>query len=231
MPTQVTDIDQEILYIINNWVQNSTQRITGVVGQNVVWNLAMFIKQLPENFQSAKVITTSNINYSTVKDDCIIIFNNNSRGGIDWTDNRWNKYVIVNATDNVRSINNNKFYINIEGISISSIAPRTSITIVKGIDGIWYQLESVLPLNNTLGIIGITGRGRVYDPVLGSSFYEYSGLINKGDSDGYYEIYLSGIRMQNYGNNPNFIVVNNLTGLIDISPLKFGINDSISFNG
>ena len=230
MPTQLISIDDEITYILNNWVQNSTQRITGTIGQNVVWNLAMFIKQLPENFTGAKIIATSNINYTTNSDDCIIIFNNNSKGGIDWVGNRWNKYVIINATDNVRSIINSKFYIDINGVSISAIAPRSSVTIVKGNDGIWYQSASASTGTTGVNIIGIAGRGRPYDPVIGTSIYEYSGLINKGGADGFYEIYINSVRMQNYGSNPNFVVVNPAVGLIDISPLQFDVYSNISYN-
>ena len=141
MLTELTDIDEEILYIINNWVQNSTQKITGTIGQNVVWNLAMFIKQLPENYKGAKVISDAIINYTASVDDCTIIFNNNSAGTLDWVDTRWNKFTIVNATDNVRTLANNKYYIDILGTASTSFPARSSVTIIKGMDGIWYLIN------------------------------------------------------------------------------------------
>ena len=96
MPVQATDIDQEIFYILTNWIQNNNQLITGTIGQNVVWNLAQFIKQNPENYQKASVVAT-NGNYTPNPNECIIIFTNNSTGGLTWIDNRWNKYYFVNS--------------------------------------------------------------------------------------------------------------------------------------
>ena len=48
MPVQQPNIDDEIAYILQFWIQNNNQAITGTIGQNVVWNLAQFIKQNPE---------------------------------------------------------------------------------------------------------------------------------------------------------------------------------------
>jgi len=229
MPTVLQTIDEEIAYILANWVQNVNQSITGTIGQNVVYNLATFIKNLPENFQGATVVTAPTINYTTSADDCVIIFTNNSTGGLALAGNRWKKYVIVNVTDNVRTLLNNVTYINLTGARVATISARASVTIALGNDGFYYEIEGFIPTVSPQ-IIGITGRGRAYDPVTGSSVYEYTGLINKGGADGYYDIYVNSVRMQNYGSNPNFVVVNSAVGLIDISPLTFGVGDSISFN-
>lgn len=231
MPTQLTTIDQEILYIINNWIQNSTQKITGTIGQNVVWNLAMFIKQVPENFQGAKIITSTTINYTASIDDCVIVFTNNSTGSLDWVDTRWNKFVIVNATDNIRTLANAKYYINLAGAIVTTFPARTSVTIVKGLDSIWYQTNTSGATVGVAGeLIGIAGRGRAYDPIVGSSTYQHTALINKGGTDGFYEVFLNTVRMQNYGNNANFFATTPSIGLIDISPLIFNLNDSISYS-
>ena len=141
MPLPFDDIDEEIAYILANWVQNNNQAITGTIGQNVVWNLAQFVKKNPENWNTAKVVVT-NSNYTTDENDCIVIFTNNASGELDFTGNIWNKYYFVNATDNEREFFNGKSYIDINGDTVLSILPRTSVYIVKGDDDNWYEISS-----------------------------------------------------------------------------------------
>ena len=96
-----------------------------------------------ENFQGAKVITTA-INYVATTDDCTIVFVNNSTGTLDWVDTRFNKFTIVNQTDNIRLLVSPKFYIDISGTNNTSFPARSSVTIIKGMDGIWYLISSTI---------------------------------------------------------------------------------------
>lgn len=139
MPVQQPDIDSEIAYILQYWIQNSHQLITGTIGQNVVWNLAQFIKKNPENWEKATVITDPIINYTTQSKECIIIFTNNSSGSIDFGDNIWNKWYFINATSNTRTIAGGKFYYDINGDAQTSIPARSVLHIAKGEDDFWYQ--------------------------------------------------------------------------------------------
>jgi len=118
-PIIINNIDDLIEYINDNIFQNNSQLITGQVGLNAWYNLATLLKQNPENFQKASVITDANINYVTESDECIIIFTNNSQGEIDYVTNPniWNKYYIVNQTDNIRNISGGQYYLDINGIN------------------------------------------------------------------------------------------------------------------
>lgn len=139
MPVQATDIDQEIAYILQYWIQNNNRAITGTIGQNVVWNLAQFIKQNPENYQKATVVASSS-NYTTNENQCLVIFTNNASGALNWIDNRWNKYYFVNATDNDRLFSNGKTYYDINGIAKTKLIARSSLYIAKGDDDFWYEI-------------------------------------------------------------------------------------------
>lgn len=152
-PISPQNIDAEIQYIIDNWYQNNSQLVTGQIGLNVVWNLATFIKQNPENWNRASVVTDANVNYVTEASECIVIFTNNSEGEIDYVTNPniWNKYYIVNQTDNVRDISNGQFYLDINGNQQTSIAARTTVVIAKGDDDFWYQINGArTPMPNPI---------------------------------------------------------------------------------
>lgn len=140
MPVQVPTIDDEIAYILQYWIQNNVQAITGTIGQNVVWNLAQFIKKNPENWDKATVIADANINYTTTSSECVIIFTNNSAGSIDFGNNIWNKWYFVNGTGNTRTIAGGKFYYDINGVTQTSIAARSTVYIARGEDDFWYEV-------------------------------------------------------------------------------------------
>lgn len=142
MPVMQPDIDSEIAYILQFWIQNSVQAITGTIGQNVVWNLAQFIKKNPENWEKATVVTDAVINYTTQSRECIIIFTNNSTGTLDFGNNIWNKWYFVNITDNSRVIAGGKFYYDINGVAKTSIAARSTVFIARGEDDFWYEIGS-----------------------------------------------------------------------------------------
>ncbi len=142
MPVQVPTIGDEILYILQYWIQNNNNAITGTIGQNVVWNLAKFIQQNPENYDKATVVTAANINYTTQSSECILIFTNNSAGSVDFGTNIWNKWYFVNATNNVRAIAGGKFYYDINGVAKTSIGARKTVYIAQGDDGFWYEVVS-----------------------------------------------------------------------------------------
>lgn len=141
MPVQATDIDQEIAYILQYWIQNNNRQITGTIGQNVVWNLAQFIKQNPENYKKATVVAV-NSNYTTNENQCLVIFTNNASGTLNWIDNRWNKYYFVNGTDNIRNFSNGKQYYDISGAAQTTLPARTTLYIAKGDDDNWYEIGS-----------------------------------------------------------------------------------------
>lgn len=233
MPVPVTDIDQEILYILDFWIQNNNQLITGTIGQNVVWNLAQFIKKLPENYKKATIVAT-NSNYTTNSEQCLIIFTNNSSGGLNWVDNRWNKYYFVNGTNNVRTFFNGKFYYDLNGITQTTLLPRTELYIAKGEDDFWYQINagaggSIVTLPP---IKGKAGNGGPKDPVVGSSLFQNSSLIGLGSTnviDGVnaIDLAINKIPLNNYELTPDFSY-DPLTGLIDFSPYQFQTGDTIN---
>ncbi len=234
MPVQVGDIDQEIAYILQNWIQNSSQLITGTIGQNVVWNLAQFIKQNPENYRKATVVAV-NSNYTTNNNQCLIIFTNNSSGDLDWVDNRWFKYYFVNATNNIRTFMNGKSYYDINGVSQTTLPARTALYIAKGEDDFWYQINantgSVPPAAIT-PLIGIAGHGGADDPVTGSSLFQSVRAIGLGstnviDGKNCVDLQLNKINMNNYELSPDFDYDPN-TGLFDFSPYVFNDGDTIN---
>lgn len=228
MPVQATDIDQEIAYILANWYQNNSQLITGTIGQNVVWNLAQFIKQNPENYQRATVVTT-NGNYTPNKDQCIIIFTNNSSGGLTWIDNRWNKYYFVNVTNNIRTFFNGKFYYDINGATQTTLPARATLYLAKGDDDYWYQISSntgVVP-PNTPPLIGVAGNGGADDPVIGSSVFQSARLIGLGTTNnGRINIIINDGTMSNFGSNSQFSF-DNTTGLIEFDSYEFFDQDGL----
>lgn len=223
MPVQATDIDQEIAYILQYWIQNNVQAITGTIGQNVVWNLAQFIKQNPENYQKAKVVS-SNGNYTASLNECVIVFNNNSSGRLDWVDNRWNKYYFVNATDNVRLFSNGKVYFDVNGAANISLAARTSLYIAKGEDDYWYEVLSATGISTPVlpPLIGVVDRGTADDPVSGTSTFQSDKLIGLGatnNSD--ITILIDGQVWQSFGLNKS-IELDNFLGILDIDPFSIG---------
>lgn len=217
MPVAVQDINQEILYILQNWIQNNNRSITGTIGQNVVWNLAQFIKKNPENWNKATVVS-SNSNYTTSPQQCIIIFNNNSSGKLNWVDNIWNKYYFVNATDNERLFSNGKVYFDINGVAQTSIAARKSLYIAKGEDDYWYEISSgggsspSTPAEALRLIVGEDGA-----PVEGESTWQHPTLINLGGSNNRLSFAIDTIPMISYGASKNFDF-NSAGGFVDISP-------------
>lgn len=140
-PIPIPNIDAVIAYILANWNQNNNQLITGQIGQNVVWNLAELIKKNPENWEQATVVAT-NLNYTTQSSECIVIFTNNSSGGLDFVDNIWFKWYFVNETNNDRLFLNGKSYIDINGATVTKVKARTVVTIAKGEDDNWYQIDN-----------------------------------------------------------------------------------------
>lgn len=141
-PIPQANIDELVVYILNYWIQNNNKAITGTIGQSVVWNLAEFIKKNPENWDRATIVS-SDVNYETLDEDCIVIFNNDSSGELKFSGNIWNKYYFVNATDNVRDFSNSQFFYDIHGSAITSISARSSVYIALGEDGNWYQVNQV----------------------------------------------------------------------------------------
>ncbi len=231
MPTPVTDIDQEIQYILDNWIQNNNQLVTGTIGQNVVWNLAQFIKTVPENYQKATVVTGSS-NYTTNNNQCIVIFTNNTSGGLNWVDNRWYKYYFVNATDNIRAFTNGKFYYDINGNQITELAARTSLYLAKGNDDFWYEISansSSTPGTVKKPLIGVAGRGGSDDPLVGDTIYQNNKLIGVGsivDGVTQLQIQINDVTMSSYGLNASF-TFNNTTGLFDLGSFEFEENASL----
>ncbi len=141
MPTVIPDIDDVLAYILQYWVQNNNRAITGTIGQNVVWNLGELLKKNPENWDKAAIVADDG-NYTTQSSECIVIFTNNSDGGLDFVNNIWNKWYFVNQTDNTRTLINGKFYFDVNGNTVDYVAPRTVITIAKGEDDNWYQVDN-----------------------------------------------------------------------------------------
>lgn len=228
MPVQATDIDQEIAYILEFWIQNNNQLITGTIGQNVVWNLAQFIKQNPENYQKATVVA-SNSNYTTNKDECIVIFTNNSSGGLDWVDTRWNKYYFVNQTNNVRPLLNGKFYYDINGVNQTTLRARLTLYIAKGEDDFWYEVTSNIGGGTSAlpPLIGVAGRGQPNDPILTSNLYQSPLLVGLGASNnGEITILINNQPQSNFGINSSF-TFDNTTGLIDLSPFYWSDQDGL----
>lgn len=232
MPVQATDINQLIAYILQYWIQNNNQLITGTIGQNVVWNSAQFIKQNPENYQKATVVASPS-NYTTNKDECVVIFTNNSSGGLDWVDNRWNKYYFVNITNNIRTLFNGKFYYDINGATQTTIPARASVYIAKGDDDYWYQVNAVTGVvpPNTPPLIGVAGNGGADDPVVGSSLFQSTSIIGLGstniiDGKNAIQISVNKIPENNYEAIPDF-TYDPITGLIDRSPNEFSALDTI----
>lgn len=223
MPVQATDIDQEILYILTNWIQNNNQLITGTIGQNVVWNLAQFIKQNPENYQRATVVASPS-NYTTNKDQCLLIFTNNSSGGLAWVDNRWNKYYFVNITNNIRTFFNGRFYYDINGVVQTTLPARTSIHIAKGDDDFWYQTNTStgsVPPSNIPPLTGVAGGGNPGDPVGGSMLYQDARLVGLGAANfGRIQIFVNNIPETNFGVSSSFNF-DNTTGIIDRDPITW----------
>lgn len=235
MPVQATDIDQEIAYILTNWIQNNNQLITGTIGQNVVWNLAQFIKQNPENYQKASVVVT-NVNYTPNVNECIIIFTNNSTGGLTWIDNRWNKYYFVNITNNIRTFFNGKFYYDINGATQTTLAARSTLFLAKGEDDYWYQISSntgVVP-PNTPPLIGVAGRGGPNDPVIGSTLFQSPLIVGLGstniiDGKNCIEIVVNKAIENNYELTPDFDY-DPVAGLIDRDPNEYQEGDTINIS-
>lgn len=219
MPVQVPSIDDEIAYILQFWIQNNVQAITGTIGQNVVWNLAQFIKQNPENYRKASVITDANINYTTQSRECIIIFTNNSAGSVDFGDNIWNKWVFVNQTNNTRTIAGGKFYYDLNGTARISIAPRKTVYIAKGDDDFWYEILNTSSTNNPVypPLVFVVDRGEPNDPVSGTSIWQNDNLIGLGaTNNNYIQIVLDGGIITNYGTNQN-MYYDPVVGEIDLN--------------
>jgi len=230
VPISPSNIDAELQYIIANWYQNNSQLVNGQIGLNVVWNLATFIKQNPENWEKATVIADPGVvNYVTQSQECIIIFTNNSSGEIDYVTNPniWNKYYIVNQTDNVRDISGGQFYYDINGNQQTAIAARTTVVIAKGEDDFWYQINGAGGGSVKPPLVGVVDGGGADDPVSGTSVFQSDRLIGLAQSNGQKcQIFLDGGGMVNYGNNISFIL-DNVRGEIDISPNEFPTGSSL----
>ena len=140
-PITISDIDALIAYILANWVQNNNQAITGTIGQNVVYNLGELLKQNPENWDKATVVPT-NGNYTTQSSECLIIFTNNSNGGLSFGNNIWNKWYFVNETNNERVFLGGETYVDVSGNTVDRIAARSVVSIAKGEDDLWYQFDN-----------------------------------------------------------------------------------------
>lgn len=224
-PVQISpfNIPTEIQYIIDNWFQNNSQLVTGQIGLNVVWNLAKFIQQNPENWNRATVVTDANVNYTTLPSDCIIIFTSNSQGSIDFISNPniWNKFYIINATDNVRTIAVNN-YIDINGNTQDTIPPRSGIYIAKGKDDFWYQIGNLGGTNaGKPPLVGIVDGGGPDDPVSGTSIYQNNKLKGLAQANNQRcQIEIDGGILQNFGNQISFIL-DNVPGEIDLDPNEF----------
>jgi len=216
MPVQVPTIDDEIAYILEKWIQNSAQLITGTIGQNVVWNLAQFIKQNPENYQKATVVASSS-NYTTNNNQCIVIFTNNASGTLNWVDNRWNKYYFVNATNNIRAFSNGKFYWDINGVAKITIPARTSLYIAKGDDDYWYEVTASGSGGTSTGSSLRYVVGETDGPVEGQSTWQHDSLRGLGGIDDRYLFTMDNVPMMSYGTAKNFDF-NSTDGIIDITP-------------
>ncbi len=228
-PIIINNINDLIEYINDNIFQNNSQLITGQVGLNAWYNLATLLKQNPENFQKASVITDANINYVTESDECIIIFTNNSQGEIDYVTNPniWNKYYIVNQTDNIRNISGGQYYLDINGNQQTSIAARTTIVIAKGDDDFWYQINGAGGGSVKPPLIGTVDGGSADDPVSGTSVFQSNKLIGLAQSNSQKcQIFVDAGCLVNYGNNISFIL-DNVTGEIDISPNTWQVGSSL----
>lgn len=224
VPISPNNIVTELQYIIDNWFQNNNQLVTGQIGLNVTWNLAKFIQQNPENWNKATIISISGVtNYTTLPSDCIVIFTGNSSGNIDYISNPtiWNKFYIVNATDNDRTITGDGYF-DINGNQQNTIPPRSGVYIAKGKDDFWYQVGSLGGANpGKPPLIGVVDRGRPGDPVSGTSIYQDNRLLGLGQANEQQcQIEIDAGILQNFGNQIAFIL-DNVAAEIDISPNEF----------
>lgn len=167
MPVVIPDIDDLLAYILEFWIQNNNRAITGTIGQNVVWNLGELLKQNPENWEKATVVSF-NSNYTTDTEQCIVIFTNDSSGGLDFVDNVWNKWYFVNQTDNDRVLLNGKSFFDINGDEVLKVASRSVVSIAKGDDDNWYQFDNnqkgqTAKEINTQFVIGVPDTDPLFD--------------------------------------------------------------------
>lgn len=76
-------------------------------------------------------------------------------------------------------------------------------------------------------LIGITGNGGADDPVTDSSFFESDKLQDIGaENNGYFQIEIDGVILQNFGTNIGF-TFDSGTNIIDISPNTFPLGSSL----
>lgn len=208
-----------LAYINNFWITNGIEEITGVIGNDVVNGLLTFVEQSPLNWQTTDIFSTGGA-ISPVRPVNIIM--SVTPDSISWGDNIYNQYIFSNTTSG--DIPSQTYYDN--NLSAVTIIPAKSVVnIAKAKNGNWILISSTGVIKDSLNlVVGESGA-----PQNGQSIWQSDDLIGLGGSLERIQITLAEVPMSSYGMNASF-TLDNILGIIDISPNTFYNGSSLNIN-
>jgi len=121
------------------WVTNGLGDITGVFGNAQINGLAKFIQQSPVNWNGASTITNGG-NITLTRG--VTVISGLTPTSINFGDNVYNEWVIVNTTTDNINLASGKVYYNILGAQMSYVPALQILKISKGSNSLWYQTNN-----------------------------------------------------------------------------------------
>jgi len=146
-PIQDIPLSQLKAYIDTYIVPNGQGLILGVEHNNVENALLKYILQSPLNWSKSQVVSFGGV-FAINKP--VTIFYSSVPTSVSWSDNIYNEFVIVNATNSVIPLASGTYYYDINFQQKTSIPAKTSLTLCKAESDLWFQVNG-----STLGATGL----------------------------------------------------------------------------
>ena len=179
-PQQIITYQDFLNYVNTEWVTNGNGDITGVIGNNVVNALYQYITKSYFNYKKATIYASGG---NLVLQDAVNVITTVTPSSLQWQDNLYNEYVIINTTTNVIPLANGFRYYSLVNTPITSIPANSVIVLFKEINDNWIQGNNLDSAGGQYSStqLAICVNGEDGSPIANTSVYQNDLLIGAKD--------------------------------------------------